>query len=47
MEPFETEEIAQFTFEPFAAHPFYTAINHALVQQTLALLASRLPCMYP
>lgn len=41
MESFETEEAAQFTFEPFAAHPFYTAINRSLVQHTLALLASR------
>lgn len=41
MESFETEEAAQFTFESFAAHPFYTAINRSLVQQTLALLASR------
>jgi len=41
MESFETAEATQFTFEPFAAHPFYTAINRSLVQQTLALLAAR------
>lgn len=40
MEQFETEEAAQFTFEPFAAHAFYTAINRVLVQRTLALLVS-------
>jgi len=38
---FETEESGGFTFEPFAAHPFYTAINRSLVQQALALLATR------
>lgn len=41
MEPSGTEEINQFTFEPFAAHPFYTAVNRSLVQQALAPLASR------
>jgi ubiquinone/menaquinone biosynthesis C-methylase UbiE len=41
MESFETEDAAHFTFESFAAHPFYTAINRSLVQQTLALPASR------
>nr|BBH95953.1 hypothetical protein KTA_41520 [Thermogemmatispora argillosa] len=34
----ETEETNQFTFEPFAAHHFYTEINRALVQQALAHL---------
>src|SRR5690348_13663627 len=38
---FETEETRQFTFEPFAAHPFYTAINRSLVQQALAPLVVR------
>ena len=38
---FETEETRQFTYEPFAAHPFYTAINRSLVQQTLASLTTR------
>jgi len=38
---FETEETNQFTFEAFAAHPFYTAINRSLVQQALAPLATR------
>lgn len=41
MESFEAEETRQFTFEPFAAHPFYTVINRSLVRQTCALLASR------
>src|SRR5437660_8948036 len=40
---FETEETHQFTFEAFAAHPFYTAINRSLVQQTLAPFVTRLP----
>ena len=40
---FETEETNQFTFEAFAAHPFYTAINRSLVQQALAPLATRPP----
>jgi len=38
---FETEETNQFTFEAFAAHPFYTAINRSLVQQALAPLVIR------
>jgi ubiquinone/menaquinone biosynthesis C-methylase UbiE len=38
---YETEETRRFTFEPFAAHPFYTAINRLLVQQALAPLAKR------
>ncbi|MDQ2713526.1 MAG: class I SAM-dependent methyltransferase [Chloroflexota bacterium] len=37
----ETDETNQFTFEAFAAHPFYTEINRALVQQALAHLAGR------
>ena len=41
MKPFGTEEIKQFTFEPFAAHPFYTTVNRSLVQQALAPLTSR------
>jgi ubiquinone/menaquinone biosynthesis C-methylase UbiE len=41
MELFKAEEARQFTFEPFAAHPFYTAINRSLVQQALACLTSR------
>nr|BBH91354.1 hypothetical protein KTC_61050 [Thermosporothrix sp. COM3] len=36
----ETEETNKFTFEPFAAHPFYTEVNRALVKQALAKLAS-------
>jgi ubiquinone/menaquinone biosynthesis C-methylase UbiE len=35
----ETEETNRFTFEPFAAHTFYTNINRMLVQQALAHLA--------
>jgi ubiquinone/menaquinone biosynthesis C-methylase UbiE len=38
---FETEETHHFTFEAFASHPFYTAINRSLVQQALAPLAAR------
>src|SRR5712692_1777262 len=37
----ETEETNQFTFEAFAAHPFYTEINRSLVRQALASLAAR------
>src|SRR5437763_7549789 len=37
----ETEETNQFTFEAFAAHPFYTEVNRALVRQALAHLATR------
>jgi ubiquinone/menaquinone biosynthesis C-methylase UbiE len=36
----ETEETNQFSFEPFAAHPFYTEVNRALVRQALAHLAT-------
>lgn len=35
----ESEETDQFTFEPFAAHTFYTEINRSLVQKALATLA--------
>lgn len=41
MDLFETEETRQFSFEPFAAHPFYTAINRSLVQQALTSLFTR------
>jgi ubiquinone/menaquinone biosynthesis C-methylase UbiE len=37
----ETDETNKFTFEAFAAHPFYTDVNRALVQQALANLSSR------
>jgi ubiquinone/menaquinone biosynthesis C-methylase UbiE len=37
----ETEETNQFTFEAFAAHPFYTEINRSLVRHALASLAPR------
>ena len=37
----ETEETNKFTFERFAAHPFYTAINRSLVQQALAHFETR------
>jgi ubiquinone/menaquinone biosynthesis C-methylase UbiE len=37
----ETNETNQFTFEAFAAHPFYTAINRALVKQALQHLTDR------
>ena len=37
----ETEETNQFTFEPFAAHEFYTKVNRSLVRQALAFLTSR------
>src|SRR6266699_90288 len=40
---FETDETHQFTFEAFAAHPFYTAVNRSLVQQALAPLVTRPP----
>jgi len=38
---FETEETHHLTFEAFAAHPFYTAINRSLVQRALAHLVTR------
>jgi len=37
----ETEETNKFTFEAFASHPFYTEINHSLVQHALAHLKSQ------
>jgi ubiquinone/menaquinone biosynthesis C-methylase UbiE len=37
----ETEETNRFTFEPFAAYPFYTEVNRELVQAALARLTSR------
>lgn len=37
----ETAETNQFTFEAFAAQPFYTEINRSLVQQALKPLAAR------
>lgn len=41
MSLYETQETRQFTFEAFAAHPFYTAVNRSLVQQALAALKTR------
>jgi len=37
----ETEETNQFTFEAFAAHPFYSEVNRSLVRQALTSLAAR------
>ena len=37
----ETTETNQFTFEAFAAQPFYTEINRSLVHQALKSLARR------
>ncbi len=37
----ETEETNQFTFEPFAAHTFYTDVNRSFVRQALASFAAR------
>ncbi|HZO74018.1 MAG TPA: class I SAM-dependent methyltransferase [Ktedonobacteraceae bacterium] len=34
----ETEETNLYTFEPFAAHAFYTEVNRSLVRQALAHL---------
>jgi len=39
----ETEETEQFSFEPFASHPFYTDINRSLVCHALSSFAQR-PC---
>src|SRR5258708_33366434 len=39
----EEEKPRHFTFEAFAAHPFYTALNRSLVQQALAPLVTRPP----
>ncbi len=41
MSLFETDETNQFTFEPFAAHEFYTQVNRLLVQRAIAHLATR------
>ena len=41
MSMIETEETNQFTFEAFAAQPFYTEINRSLVHQALKSLATR------
>lgn len=38
---YETEETRRFSFEAFAAHPFYTAVNRSLVQRALASLVAR------
>ena len=40
MSLFETEETNKFTFEPFAAHAFYTDINRQLVKQAVAHLVA-------
>ena len=40
---FETEETRRLSFEAFAAHPFYTAINRSLVQRALAHVVTRTP----
>lgn len=37
----ETEETNNYTFEPFAAHAFYTDVNRALVRQALAYLTKQ------
>src|SRR5579883_3199736 len=37
----ETDETNQFTFEPFAAHTFYTDVNRSLVRQALASFKDR------
>ncbi|HET8841210.1 MAG TPA: methyltransferase domain-containing protein [Ktedonobacteraceae bacterium] len=37
----ETEETNQFTFEPFAAHSFYTQVNRSLVRQALSTFKTR------
>jgi ubiquinone/menaquinone biosynthesis C-methylase UbiE len=37
----ETDETNQFTFEPFAAHAFYTDVNRALVRDALKKLVER------
>lgn len=41
MSMIETEETNQFTFEAFAAQPFYAEINRSLVRQALTSLAAR------
>lgn len=37
----ETEETNQFSYEAFAAHPFYTEINHTLVKQAIKHLKAQ------
>lgn len=37
----ETEETNKFTFEPFAAHAFYTEVNRSLVRQALIPFKTR------
>src|SRR5437667_1337783 len=37
----ETNETNLYTFEPFAAHEFYTDVNRALVKHTLKHLLQR------
>ena len=37
----ETDETNQYTFEPFAAHAFYTEVNRSLVRQALASFEAR------
>ncbi len=37
----ETDETNQFTFEPFAAHAFYTEVNRSLVRQALTSFRTR------
>jgi ubiquinone/menaquinone biosynthesis C-methylase UbiE len=39
----ETEETNKFTFEAFAAYPFYVEVNRSLVRQALAHLKGRRP----
>ena len=41
MKLIETEETNKFTFEQFAAHPFYTAVNRSLVRQALVHFEAR------
>ncbi len=41
MQRIETEETNHFTFEPFAAHAFYSKVNRSLVRQALAPFATR------
>jgi ubiquinone/menaquinone biosynthesis C-methylase UbiE len=36
----ETDETNRYTFEPFAAHPFYTEVNRALVRHALRQLTT-------
>jgi len=40
MSLFETDETNQFTFEPFAAHEFYTQVNRLLVQRAITHLVA-------